>query len=147
MLLLKTRAVSVVSLQLCCGYKIQLKYNSISWRKTCYICILRHFIVRTFNCIFQTQHNCKETSLTSLVSKGELAQYTPCRWHRSAETCRGSNIFTFSIPVCVNNITISSKEDRPRTLFMVCLFLFYLALNTTCFGCSASQPSSGVFVT
>jgi hypothetical protein len=38
------------------------------------------------------------------------------------------------------------KEGRLRTLFW-CVYFFYLTLNTTCFGCSISQPSSGVFVT
>jgi hypothetical protein len=32
------------------------------------------------------------SALTAVVLKGDVAQYTPWRRHRSAETCHGSNL-------------------------------------------------------
>ena len=42
--------------------------------------------------MFQHSCACANTSLTALVCEGDTAPYTLWRWHKCAETCRGSNL-------------------------------------------------------
>jgi hypothetical protein len=91
----------------------------------------RLYIARLFQKFVFLMVSMVETVLTAVVFKGDMAQYTPWRWHRNAETCRCSNLMVVFYEYFNNILTaFYNCSIIVKKLYWLLWFLKVTWLNT-----------------